>query len=67
MLTVMEMLGCMPILRRVAATDVSALQTHAQMNPLVAYLDAFLTFMLVCPAYSDLVEMRTLIRHLLTS
>jgi hypothetical protein len=42
MLGRVEMLGGMCILRRIAATYVSAEQAHAQMHPGIAHFQAFL-------------------------
>jgi hypothetical protein len=46
-LGVMEMLGRVLILRRIAAADVATFETKAQMNPGVASLHAILTNVLV--------------------
>jgi hypothetical protein len=42
MLGVMEVLGRVLVLGRIAATDVSAFQAQAEMNPGVAHLQTFL-------------------------
>jgi hypothetical protein len=52
MLRRMEMLGRVPILRIVAATDVSAGPAETQMDPGIAQLEALLTpasTRLICP------------------
>ena len=42
MLGVTKMFGCMLILRRISAADVSANEAQAKMHPLVSRLQAFL-------------------------
>jgi hypothetical protein len=42
MLRGMEVMGCMPVLRIVAATDVTAGPAQAQMDPGIAELEALL-------------------------
>lgn len=57
MLGVMEVLGGVLILRRVAAADVAAFQTKAQMNPGVAGLHAILTNVFVGLRHVDFIRM----------
>jgi hypothetical protein len=54
----MEMLGGVLILRRVAAADVAAFQTQAQVNPGVAHFQAFLAAVRVRFHRTDLIEVR---------
>jgi hypothetical protein len=63
MLGVMEMFRCMLVLRRIAAGNVSADKTHAQMDPGVAGLHAvFATVALRLPHF-NLIEMRAFLGH----
>jgi hypothetical protein len=49
----MEMLGRVPILRIVAATDVSAGPAEAQMDPGIAQLEALLATATACVTSAD--------------
>jgi hypothetical protein len=40
----MEVFGRMPVLGRIAAADVPAREANAQVDPLIAGLDAILTY-----------------------
>lgn len=64
MLGVMEVLGGVLVLRRVATTHTSTLKTHSQMNPCVARLDALLADAFICAGNLDFFQMRTLVSHL---
>ncbi len=56
MLALPEMPGSVFILRRIAATDLSALQAHAQMNLGIAYFYAVLADMFICGCDPDLID-----------
>jgi hypothetical protein len=62
-LRLVEMLRSMLVLRRIATSNVSTNEAHAQMNPRVSHFDAFLAN--VSPGCSelDLVEVATFFRH----
>jgi hypothetical protein len=62
-LGLVEMLGGVFILRRIAARDVAAEQAHAQMNPRVARLNAVFTNVFFGFAKFDLVEVGTFLWH----
>ena len=57
MLGVMEVLGCVLVLRRIAATHASALQAKPQVDPCVSGFDAVFTDVFVCALEFDLIEM----------
>ena len=59
MFALLKMLGSVLVLRRVTASDVPALQAHAEVDPPVADLDAVFTDMLVRIGELDLVRMGT--------
>jgi hypothetical protein len=59
MLGVVEMLGRVFILRRVATGGISADEAHAQVNPGVAGFDAIFADMFIGFSYFDLIEMGT--------
>src|SRR5262249_60943704 len=63
MLDLMKMLGGMPILRRIAAPDVSAFQAQAQMHPGIAHLQAFLAAFAAGSDFLDLFQMSTVFCH----
>lgn len=56
MLGVMEVLGRVLILRRVAAADVAAFETEPQMNPGIARFHAILTNVLVGLRHVNLIR-----------
>jgi hypothetical protein len=58
------MLRGMPVLGGVAATDMPANQAEAQVDPLVAELDAFLAYMLARAGYLNLIKMSAFNWHL---
>ena len=57
MLGVMKVLGRVLVLRRVAAADVAAFETKAQMNPCVARLHAIFADVLVGLRHVDFIRM----------
>ena len=59
-LGVVEMLGRMLVLRRIAATHPPTLQAKAQMNPGISRFDAILTHAFVCTGEFELIEMTAL-------
>jgi hypothetical protein len=54
---VVEVTGCVHVLRRITAADVTTFQTHAEMNPCVSHLDALRADVFVSAGDLDLVEM----------
>jgi hypothetical protein len=58
-----EVLRCMPVLRAVAAPDVSTGLTHSQVHPHVARLQAFLATVAARIDVQDLIEVRALSCH----
>jgi hypothetical protein len=62
MFQVVKMPGGMLVLGGVAAPNMPALQTQAEMNPGIAELDALLADVRVGSTHLDLIQMRTL-RH----
>ncbi len=63
MLRMMEVFGCVLVLRRVATTNLPAFQAQPQMDPGVTGFHTFFTNMLFRAGNPDLIEMFTL-RHL---
>jgi hypothetical protein len=63
----MEMLGRVPILRVVAATDVSAGPAEAQMDPGIAQLEALLATATAWTVGSHKIQMTTLCRHYIST
>jgi hypothetical protein len=63
MLAAVIVLGRVLIFRRVAATNVPALQAQSQVNPGVPCLYAVLADMLVGVSYLDLIQVRAFQRH----
>jgi hypothetical protein len=61
----MEVLGSVFVLGTVAAADVAAVETHAQMNPSLAALQALLTARSVRPDVSNRIKVRALLSHLM--
>ncbi len=59
MLGLVKMLGCVLVLGRVAAPDVSTGEAKAQMNPSVAGFQAFLAAVRVRRNFVDLFQMCT--------
>ena len=59
----MKMLRRVLILRRIAATYMSALQAQSQMHPAVAHLEALLAPSLVGLAEFDVIQMTALLCH----
>ena len=59
----MEVLGSVLVLGTVAAADVAAVQTHAQMNPSVAGFQARFTAWGVGLDVANRIEVRALLRH----
>jgi hypothetical protein len=59
----MEMFGGMFVFRRIAATDMTAREAHAEMDPLIAHLHAFFADMDCGFADFDLIEVRAFLRH----
>ena len=62
-MNLVEMLGRMLVLGRVAAPHVPTRQTQPQMNPCITCLNAFFANMLVGVLKLNLVEMGALIFH----
>jgi hypothetical protein len=56
MLNLMEMLGGVLVLRRIAASHVPASQAKPQVDPFVAHFHAFFANMLVCGFKLDLIQ-----------
>jgi hypothetical protein len=63
MFRVVEMLGGVLVLGRVATGHMSADQAHAQVNPRIASLNAVFTHMLVGLSYFDLVKVSAFLGH----
>jgi hypothetical protein len=63
MLRLVEMLGCVLVLGRVATTNVSATQAQAQVNPRVAGFDTVLTHMLIGFSDFDLIKVGAFFWH----
>jgi hypothetical protein len=63
MFSVVEVLGRMPVLRRVAAGRMSADHAHTQVDPRIASLHAVFTHVLVGLRYFDLIKVGTFFRH----
>lgn len=61
----MEVLGRVFVLGTVAAADVAAMQTQAQMNLSVPSLQALFTALCVGTDASNCIEVRALLSHLL--
>lgn len=61
----MKVLGRMFVLGTVAAADVAAVQTHAQMNPGVASLQALFAARCVGPDVENSIKVRALLSHLI--
>ncbi len=57
MVSLVEMTGCVHVLRRITAADVATFQAHAEMNPCVSHLDALGTGIFISAGDLDLVEM----------
>ena len=57
MLRLMKVLGSMPVLRRVAASHMPALQTKTQVDPRISRLDAVLAHTFVGIGDLDLIQM----------
>jgi hypothetical protein len=65
MLRAMKVLCGVLVFGRIAATDMAAGETNAQMNPLVAHLQTFFASVTAgCDFFADLVEVRALSTHL---
>jgi hypothetical protein len=67
MLRVMEVFCGVPIFRRIATTDLSADEAHAEVDPFVACFGAFFTHMLVGFSDFDLIEVGTWLCHVFSS
>jgi hypothetical protein len=63
MMSTVKVLGGMLVLRRVAASHMSARQAQAQMYPPVPQLNAFLAYVVLSISDFDLVEMGASIFH----
>src|SRR5208283_4381635 len=63
MLCVLEVLGCMFVLRRITAAYLSTFQAQPQMDPCIPCFDAIFANMFVRVCNFDLVEMCTLHRR----
>jgi hypothetical protein len=63
MLGVVEVLGRMPVLRRVAASRMSADHAHTQMDPRIASFHAVFAHVLVGLPYFDLIKVSAFFRH----
>jgi hypothetical protein len=63
MLGVVEVLGRMPVLRRVAAGRMSTDHAHTQVDPRIASLHAVFTHVFVGLPYFDLIEVSAFVRH----
>jgi hypothetical protein len=63
MADVMEMLGGMFVLRRIAAADVPADHTHPQVNPGVTHFDTFFTDVSVGGRNFDLIQVLAFLCH----
>ena len=59
----MEVLGRVSVLGTVAAPDVAAVQTHAQMNPSVTRFQALFTTWGIGPDVANRIEVRALLTH----
>ena len=59
----MEVLGSVLVLGTVAAADVAAVQTHAQMNPSVAGFQTLFTARGVGPDVANRIEVHALLSH----
>ena len=59
----MKMLGRVLVLRAVAAAYVATVQTHPQVNPGVAGLQALFTALCVWADIANRIEMGTFVRH----
>ena len=59
-----EVLGRVSVLGTVAASDVAAVQTHAQMNPSVARFQALFATRGVGTDVTNRIEVRALLSHL---
>jgi hypothetical protein len=63
MAALMEMFGCVFVLRRIATSHLPADHTHSQMNPSVADLHALFADVLVGARNLDLIQMLALRSH----
>lgn len=59
----MKVLGRVFVLGTVAAANVAAVQTHAQMNPSVAGFQALFTALGVGPDVANRIEVHALLSH----
>lgn len=55
--------GCVLVLRRIAAADMTASEAQAQVHPPLTHLDALLANMRVRASNPDSIEMRTFCCH----
>jgi hypothetical protein len=63
MFRVVKVLGRMLVLGRVATGGMATNETHAQVNPRIACLNAVLTHVLVSFSYFDLIKVRAFLWH----
>ena len=63
----MEMLGGMLILRGVATTNMTTTEAFTQVHPYVSHLQALLATLCARCHFFNLIEMCTLLRHMLVS
>jgi hypothetical protein len=63
MMDVLKMLGGMFILGRIAASHFAAHHAHAQVNPVVAHLDAFFAYVHLGGRNFNLIQMLAFPRH----
>jgi hypothetical protein len=63
MMDMMKMLGGMLVLRRIATPHFAAHHTHAQVNPIVANLDAILAHVHIGRGDFNLIQMLAFTRH----
>lgn len=63
MFRLMKVLSGVFIFRRIATADIAADQAHAQMDPRISQLNAFVADMLGGFSDFDLIEVSALFRH----